>query len=121
MKLGDTQQTSNEADWVLADADEEVTAYRRYAASARDQFNGDHDQIQLGYIVDTNENWRGEVTVYDNDFHRDWFKLQKIGGKSQSAITGDPITNAAAYAILTGAVTSADDAIVLRHNNRFYN
>ena len=121
VKLGATQQTSNETYLGLTDADYKVNPYRRYAASARDQFNGHHEQIQLSYIVDNNDNWRGEVTVYDNDFHRDWFKLQKIGGKSQSAITSDPITNAAAYAILTGAVTSADDAIVLRHNNRFYN
>ena len=121
LKLGATQQTSNETYLGLTDADYKVNPYRRYAASARDQFNGHHEQIQLSYIIDNNDNWRGEVTVYDNDFHRDWFKLQKIGGKSQSAISGDPITNAAAYAILTGAVTSADDAVVLRHNNRFYN
>jgi Fe(3+) dicitrate transport protein len=121
VKLGATQQTSNETYLGLTDADYKVNPYRRYAASSRDQFNGHHEQMQLSYVIDNNDNWRGEVTVYNNDFHRDWFKLQKIGGESQGAITSDPITNAAAYAILTGAVTSADDAVVLRHNNRFYN
>ncbi len=121
MKLGATQQTSNETYLGLTDADYKVTPYRRYAASQRDQFNGHHEQMQLTYVVDSNENWRGEVTIYDNDFHRDWFKLQKIGGKSQGAITDDPITNATAYGYLTGATNSPDDAIVLRHNNRFYN
>ena len=121
VKLGATQQTSNETYLGLTDADYKVNPYRRYAASSRDQFNGHHEQMQLSYVIDNNDNWRGEVTVYNNDFHRDWFKLQKIGGESQGAITSDPITNAAAYAILTGALTSADDAVVLRHNNRFYN
>ena len=121
VKLGATQQTSNETYLGLTDTDYKVNPYRRYAASGRDQFNGHHEQMQLSYVIDNNNNWRGEVTVYDNDFHRDWFKLQKIDGKSQGAITSDPITNAAAYAILTGAIISTDDAVVLRHNNRFYN
>ena len=121
VKLGATQQTSNETYLGLTDDDYKVTPYRRYAASQRDQFNGHHEQIQLTYVIDSNKNWRGEVTIYDNDFHRDWFKLQKIGGKSQGAITGDPITNATAYGYLIGATNSPDDAVVLRHNNRFYN
>ena len=121
VKIGATQQTSNETYLGLTDADYKTNPYRRYAASARDQFNGHHEQMQLSYVIDNNDNWRGEVTVYDNDFHRDWFKLQKIGGKSQGDITGDPITNAVAYGYMTGATDSPDDAIVLRHNNRFYN
>jgi Fe(3+) dicitrate transport protein len=121
VKIGATQQTSNETYLGLTDADYKTNPYRRYAASARDQFNGHHEQMQLSYVIDNNDNWRGEVTVYDNDFHRDWFKLQKIGGQSQGAITGDPITNAVAYGYMTGATDSPDDAIVLRHNNRYYN
>ena len=121
VKLGATQQISNETYLGLTDDDYKVTPYRRYAASQRDQFKGHHEQMQLTYVIDSNKNWRGEVTIYDNDFHRDWFKLQKIGGASQGAITGDPVTNAVAYGYLTGATNSPDDAVVLRHNNRFYN
>ena len=121
IKLGSTQQTSNETYLGLTATDYRLNPYRRYAASSRDQFNGDHEQIQVSYVLDSNNNWRAEVTYYDNDFHRDWFKLQSINGKSQSAILNNPDVYATEYDYITGDADSADDIIKLRHNNRFYN
>lgn len=119
LKLGQTDQVSDETYLGLTDADFRGTPYRRYAASAADEFNGEHEQYQLTWAVESEGPWRAEVTAYRNNFHRDWFKLQSVAGASLGAILDDPDGFATEYGYLTGA-TSPDDAIVNRHNNRRY-
>jgi len=119
VKLGYTDQVSDETYLGLTDADFEVKPYSRYAASANDNFVSEHDQYQATYVIDADKNWRGEVTAYRNDFSRNWYKVQSVGGESSSDVLADPATYATEYGYLTGA-TSADDAIQIRANNRSY-
>ena len=81
VKLGYTDQTSNETYLGLTDADFAADPNRRYAASANDNFTSEHEQYQATYVLDTGNNWRGEVTAYRNDFKRNWYKLQSVGGE----------------------------------------
>jgi len=73
------------------------------------------------------------VVAYRTDFARDWFKLDRINpagsavgsgssGASISSILNDPIANAAAFEVITGApgFVSADGAVLIKHNNREY-
>ena len=119
VKLGYTDQVSDETYVGLTDADFLLDPNRRYAASANDNFASEHEQYQATYVIDTDSFWRGEITAYRNDFHRNWYKVQSVGGESTAAVLADPETYAAEYGFLTG-VTSADDDIQIRANNRTY-
>ncbi len=119
IKLGYTDQTSRETYLGLTDADFAADPNRRYAASANDNFVSEHEQYQATYVIDTGKNWRGEVTAYRNNFARNWYKLQSVGGESLDAVLTDPTSFATEYGFLTGT-TSPDDALQIRANNREY-
>jgi Fe(3+) dicitrate transport protein len=119
VKLGYTDQVSNETYLGLTEADFAVTPYNRYAASANDNFQSEHEQYQATYVIDADKNWRGEITAYRNDFSRNWYKVQSVGGVRSNSVLVDPTTYAAEYGYLTGT-NSADDAIQIRANNRTY-
>lgn len=118
-KGGYTDQVSDETYLGLTDDDFRANPYRRYAASAEDVFNGEHEQLQLSYVIESDTNWRGEITAYRNDFKRNWFKLQSVAGTGISSILDDPNGFATEFGYITGS-DSPDDAIVNRHNNREY-
>ena len=119
VKLGFTDQVSNETYLGLTDADFLANPNRRYAASANDRFVSDHEQYQATYVIDAGRNWRGKITAYRNDFARNWYKMQSVGGESLNDVLVDPSTFATEYGYLTGT-TSPDDAIQIRANNRTY-
>ncbi len=119
LKAGYTNQVSDETYLGLTEADFAANPYRRYAASAGDVFNGEHEQLQLSYVVDSEGPWRGEITAYRNNFARDWFKLQSVNGIDIGSILDDPSTHTTAFSYVTGT-TSPDDALIKRHNNREY-
>ncbi len=119
VKLGYTDQTSDATYLGLTDADFAADPDRRYAASANDIFDSEHKQYQATYVIDAGKNWRGEITAYRNDFKRNWYKLQSVGGESLNTVLVDPASYATEYAYLTGT-TSPDDAIQIRANNREY-
>lgn len=119
VKLGYTDQLSYETYLGLTDADFTLDPNRRYAASANDRFESEHKQYQVTYVVDPDSFWRGEVTAYHNDFYRNWYKLQSVAGQSPGNVLEDPARFAVEYGFLTG-VTSVDDAIQIRANNRTY-
>ncbi len=119
LKLGYTEQASDETYLGLTDADFAEDPYRRYAASQNDVLDTNHRQVQLSWSVDPAGPWYGEVTAYRNDFERNWYKLDSVNGVGISDILGDPATYASELAILDGA-NSADDALEKRNNNREY-
>lgn len=119
LKAGYTDQVSDETYLGLTEADFAADPYRRYAASAGDRFLGEHEQLQLSYLVDNDGPWRAEVTAYRNNFARNWFKLQSVNGAGMSSVLEDPVTYATELAYLQGT-TSPDDAIIKRHNSREY-
>ncbi|MDH3748048.1 MAG: TonB-dependent receptor [Gammaproteobacteria bacterium] len=119
LKLGFNEQDADATYLGLTHADFEIDPYRRYAASANDNFVGEHKQAQATYVIDPGKLWRGEVTAYQNDFERNWYKLQSVAGSSLSDILDDPSTYANEYGYLTG-ISSPDDSLQVRANNRSY-
>ncbi len=119
VKLGYTDQFSNETYVGLSEADFSLAPYSRYAGSANDNFDSDHEQYQATYVIDTDKNWRGEITAYRNNFSRNWYKVQSVGDVNLNNVLVDPATYADEFAYLTGT-TSTDDAIQIRANNRDY-
>ena len=119
VKLGYTEQESNETYLGLSDDDFASTPYNRYAASANDKFQSEHEQYQATYVIDPGNSWRAQVTAYRNDFWRNWYKLQSVGGESISGVLEDPDSFATELGYLRGN-TSPDDAVQIRANNREY-
>jgi Fe(3+) dicitrate transport protein len=119
IKAGKTDQLSHETYLGLTEDDFWQQPNRRYAASAGDLFTGKHDQLQASYVVDSDNNWRGEITAYRNNYARNWFKLRSVAGTRIGPILDSPDTYAEEFSYLTGA-TSPDGALVKRHNNRKY-
>ena len=119
VKLGYTEQDAHETYLGLTDDDFALDPNLRYAASANDLLLTEHEQYQASYVIDPGNSWRAEVTAYRNDFWRNWYKAQSSGGTGISSVLGDPTTYATELGYLKG-VTSPDDAIQIRANNRNY-
>ncbi|MGI9219624.1 MAG: TonB-dependent receptor family protein, partial [Woeseiaceae bacterium] len=117
-KVGYTEQTSDETYLGLTDIDFDADPNRRYAASAGDVFDSEHEQYQAGYVFDFSDSVRGEVTAYRNNFHRNWYKLQSVNGTGIGTVVTDPAF-ATELSYLKGT-SSPDDAITKRANNRDY-
>jgi len=118
-KLGYTEQESDETYLGLIDEDFVLDPNRRYAASAGDLFVSEHEQFQVSYVIDPGNNWSGEITAYRNNFARNWYKARAVEGTSISSVLDDPDTYSTELGYLKG-VTSPDDAISKRANNRTY-
>lgn len=118
LKVGFTDEVSNETYLGLTDSDFAVSPFRRYAASQFDVLNADHSQVQVRHFIA-----RGRLdfttTLYRNDFSRNWYKLQSVRGTGISSVLAAPEANGAALAILKGTTSEADD-LKIRANNRDY-
>ncbi|MFQ5535656.1 MAG: TonB-dependent receptor family protein, partial [Sphingomonadales bacterium] len=124
-KIGYTDQVSNETYLGLTDEDFEATPFRRYAASQKDVFNGEHNQYQARHFAEISDKLDVTTVAYLNHFKRNWFKLNNVvdplaGKKSIASVLENPTAFAGALAILKGEVTSDDDALIVRNNNREY-
>ncbi len=118
-KAGYTDQISDETYLGLTDADFATRPNRRYAASQLDEIDLEHSQVQLRHYGVLSEALDVTTVVYRNDFRRDWYKLQSVGGVGLSSVLDNPDVYARELAILRGA-DSAPDALKQRHNNRSY-
>jgi Fe(3+) dicitrate transport protein len=119
LKIGHTDQTSDETYLGLTDEDFGRDPYRRYRASQRDRFDGEHDQLELRHYAAFGGGIDLTTVAYRNEFARNWYKGQSVGGVALDSVLDDPVTYATELAWLQGA-DSPDDAIVLRNNNREY-
>ena len=120
LKLGRTGQQSDETYLGLTQSDFDRTPNRRYAASAEDVFDSDHDQVQLRYFLRVNKRFDLTATVYRNDFFRNWRKLQSVQGSGLAEVLDDPASNPTQIAILRGDIDSAADELAVRNNRRDY-
>lgn len=128
LRLGYTDQVSDETYLGLTDADFRATPFRRYAASQEDVFNGRHEQYQVRHFGELTDFLDLTTVVYLNRFDRDWFKLDKVAGfvsgRSKatkiSSILQTPEDYADALAVLRGEVDAGPDALLVKHNNRQY-
>jgi len=118
LKLGYTDEGSDETYLGLTDEDFGRSPLARYPASGADLMKAEHSQIQLRHF------WAGgnadvTTTAYRNDFSRNWYKLQSVSGTSISHVLGTPGDYALALGILKGG-SSDPDALRVRANNREY-
>ena len=78
LKLGSTDFDSNETYLGLSDEDFSANPYDRYAVTRDDQINTYASRGYLRHFVDMGSSSL-KTTAYFTKFHRNWYKLDKIG------------------------------------------
>ncbi len=124
-KVGQTQETSNETYLGLTQRDFQENPYRRYAGSQEDVITTEQTQISLTHFAKFSKNLEVTTTAYRSDFHRNWYKLDKVkdstGTKYGIAeLLKDPSLSPDAFNIITGASSANGDALDVKANNRTY-
>lgn len=119
LKLSRTEETSNETYLGLTDTDFRTDPLRRYSASQRDVMNAEHEQAQLRWTVRPSQRIAVTTVAYNNDFHRNWYKLDAVQGRGITAVLADPGAFPEQMSVLQGG-TSADNALTVRANDRTY-
>ena len=125
-KYQDSDESSDQTYVGLADADFKRDAHARYGLSAFDNMENSHETTSFNYIADFG-NLELSATMYENDFARNWFKVDKIdnnkvyghGNGINNIIAAANAGAATASAILNGTNLQAVQ-IKLKNNNRAY-
>jgi Fe(3+) dicitrate transport protein len=123
-KMVDLDETSNQSYVGLSQASFNANPRVRYGATAYDKMMNDGEQTSLTYVGDF-ENFNVQFTSWQNDYHRDWFKVSDFNNDKEhgeqddinelisDANNGSPN----AQAILDGQLPVE---IEYKHNNRYY-
>ncbi len=120
LKVGATDQLGDETYLGLTRDDFARTPLRRYAGSQRDFFEGDHEQLQLRYHVQSGPRLRVTATAYRNRFFRNWHKGQSVAGVGLSEVLDSPELHPRELGILRGELDDLTGALKLRNNRRRY-
>ncbi|MDA3934207.1 MAG: TonB-dependent receptor plug domain-containing protein, partial [Gammaproteobacteria bacterium] len=139
LKLQYSEQDSNFSYLGLTDADFRADPTRRYGLSELDNMDTEHSQVQLTYLLELNDDWGVQMTAYNNEFERNWFKTQGIdldgsdNAEAFTAVSWSDVINALNHglgigdlsaadlqAIVDGTADTAAGAIQLRANDREY-
>tara|TARA_B110000014_G_scaffold264187_1_gene263924 strand:- start:24736 stop:26943 length:2208 start_codon:yes stop_codon:yes gene_type:complete len=125
-KYQDSEEISDQSYVGLADSDFRKDPHARYGLSAYDEMDNNHDQWSINYLADFG-NLEVSATIYENEFARNWFKVDKIDNKKVYGL-GNGINNiidaanagkAGGSAILNGTNAQSVE-IKLKNNNRAY-
>lgn len=127
-KIGYGTELSDETYLGLTQDDFYSSPFRRYAASENDLMDWQHEQYQLTYKTQAQENWGLWGTVYHNKFHRNWSRFNNFRNTSidVNSILRNPDqgANKLYYDVITGKADSssigADADIVLTNNDRYF-
>lgn len=76
---GRTDLQADETYLGLTDADFRANPHRRYAASRFDQINTEQERLALRYSVRPTDSLSLNLTAYQTDFARNWYKLDTAG------------------------------------------
>ncbi len=124
IKLGYSDEQSNETYLGLSDEDFRKTPYRRYGASRTDQMNLHRTQIAVSHRATFSREFEIVTTAYRNDLARIWSKVNSFRGEAISDVLAAPNTarNSPFYGTLTGAFDTPNDAatILIGPNNRTF-
>ena len=124
LKMLEVDETSNQTYVGLSQASFDMNPRKRYGMSKYDVMNNDGDQTSFAYVGDF-EAFTVRATMWSNDYHRDWFKVDKANNtKAHGVEDGIDEVIAAANAgdVNAQAILDGDLAVTvkLKHNNRFY-
>ncbi|MDT8428436.1 MAG: TonB-dependent receptor [Pseudomonadales bacterium] len=114
LKVQYSEEVSDETYLGLTDVDFSRDENRRYGMSDIDEMENRHSSIQLNYAIELSDTLRLSAVAYDNNFSRNWFKLDGGSAFIDAANRGDT----EAQEILAGTRDVA--GLRYKHNNRDY-
>jgi Fe(3+) dicitrate transport protein len=125
IKVGYTDEVSDETYLGLTDADFAANPLRRYAGSQMDRITTDQLQLSATHVARFSEIFTLTTTAYRNEFKRNWYKLNDVRDSTGTtvglgALMANPTGFNDAYDIITGNINSHDNALRVRANNREY-
>ncbi len=124
LKLGYSDEGSNETYVGLTDADFASAPYRRYSASQQDRMEWHRTQIALTHRATLSPDLDITTTFYRNDLDRLWRKVNGFRGEDLASVLADPTgaRNAVYYGVLTGAVdaSSVGETLLVGGNHRVF-
>ena len=123
-KRVDLEEDSNQSYVGLSQASFMANPRMRYGATAYDEMMNDGEQTSLTYVGDF-DNFDVVFTSWQNDYHRDWFKVSDFNNDKEhgeqddiNELISDANNGSAnAQAILDGQLPVE---IEYKHNNRYY-
>ena len=123
-KMVDLEENSDQSYVGLSQASFNANARMRYGATAYDEMMNDGEQTSLTYVGDF-DNLDIVFTSWQNDYHRDWFKVSDFNNLKEhgeqddiNELISDANNGSAnAQAILDGQLPVQ---IEYKHNNRYY-
>jgi Fe(3+) dicitrate transport protein len=122
VKVGYSDEESNETYLGLTDADARRTPYRRYITSQFDKMRWHRTMIHLSHRATFSPNLEMVTTLYRHDLDRIWRKVNRFDDASVADVLARPndARNAVLYGILTGQVdtTSQAGTIYIGPNDR---
>ena len=80
LKYQDSDESSDQSYVGLAEVDFRKDPHLRYGLTAYDNMDNTHNTFSINYIVDMGD-LEFSATGYQNDFARNWFKVDKIDNK----------------------------------------
>ena len=124
LKMVDLDEISNQSYVGLSQASFNANPRVRYGATAYDKMMNDGEQTSLTYVGDF-KNFNVQFTSWQNDYHRDWFKVSDFNNDKEhgeqddiNELISDANNGSAnAQAILDGQLPVE---IEYKHNNRYY-
>jgi len=124
IKLGYSDEVSNETYLGLTDADFRASPYRRYGASRWDRMEWHRTQASLTHRVTFSRDLEMVTTVYRHDLERAWRKVNGFRGADISDVLTSPGSsrNAVFYNVLAGradASSSAETLMIGPNDRRF--
>mgnify|MGYP000870672964 CR=1 FL=1 len=78
LKFQYADEVGNETYLGLTDEDFNTNPFSRYAASNNDKMTTDHSQYMFTHKLDFSKNFRVTTTAYQNNFSRNWYKLNDV-------------------------------------------
>ena len=121
LKLGYSNERSNETYLGLSDEDFANDPYRRYPTTALGRMEANRTQVVLRYALSVGSNASLSLVAYRHDFHRTWRKLNGFG---DGQALGDAFTGNAQsdllLQILRGDIDDPDNPLRLGPNKRTY-
>ena len=115
LKLGYSDEVSNETYMGLSQEDFNDNPYARYGATAGDQMKNHHTSVALTHQVDFKPHMTLTTTAYRNDFSRIWHRVDGIEG----ADTFDVLDNVASATGTDAQRTRESYLSVLRGQSTF--
>lgn len=123
LKLGYSDESSNETYLGLSDADFAANPLRRYDASRMDHMQWHRTQAVLSHQLEL-DGLAVTTQAYRHDLDRTWRKVNRFEGASIASVLADPTSarNAIYYGVLTGQIdsSSAQETLLIGPNARSF-